>query len=374
MPRALSARPWARKRRRGRRRDCDETTTAKVTGVSDNSGFVHRNTALLAVEATEAQVPVSSDEIDEMLAPARRRLRLPRGVLQRVAGVQERRWWRDTESGWKQGIVLAAERAMSKAGITRDQVGVLINASVCRQHLEPAVSASVHDALGMPRSCLNFDITNACLGFVNAMTVAAGMIDSGQIQYALIVGAEDVEQVQRDTIARLNSKGAVRADFNNQFAALTLGSGAAAAVLGRADEHPEGHRVTVTQARAGTEHHELCIGDMDDMRTDSEGLLENGIELILDTWKDANAQGLDFGSIEHVIPHQVSMVYTRNFSKITGVGMERIPITFPEWGNVAAEAVPMTLAHHQENIARGERVLLMGVGSGLNTAMMEVKW
>lgn len=339
-----------------------------------NTAIVHRNAALLAVEMSLPQVTVTSDEIDEMLTPARKRLRLPKGVLQRVAGVYERRWWKDTANGWKQGVVLAAERAMAKAGIMRDQVGLLINASVCRQHLEPAVSTQIHHSLGMPRSCMNFDITNACLGFVNAMTVAAGMIDAGQIRYALVVGAEDVEEVQRGTVDRLNSKSATRADFNNQFAALTLGSGAAAAVLGPADEHPEGHRLKVTQARAGTEHNELCIGDMEDMRTDSAGLLENGISLILDTWKGANDDGLDFASIEHFIPHQVSMVYTRNFSKITGVGMERIPVSFPDWGNVAAEAVPMTLAHHQEKIARGERVLLMGVGSGLNTAMMEVQW
>ncbi|MGY5764677.1 3-oxoacyl-ACP synthase III [Brachybacterium sp. DNPG3] len=339
-----------------------------------NTAIVHRNASLLAVEMSLPQVTVTSDEIDEMLAPARKRLRLPKGVLQRVAGVYERRWWKDTENGWKQGIVLAAERAMAKAGIMRDQVGLLINASVSRQHLEPAVAAQVHHSLGMPRSCLSFDITNACLGFVNAMTVAAGMIDSGQIKYALIVGAEDIEEVQRGTIDRLNSKSATRADFNNRFASLTLGSGAAAAVLGPADEHPEGHRLTVTQARAGTEHHELCIGDMEDMQTDSAGLLENGISLILDTWKGANDDGLDFKGIEHIVPHQVSMVYTRNFSKITGVGMDRIPVTFPDWGNIAAEAVPMTLAHHQDRIARGERVLLMGVGSGLNTAMMEVQW
>ena len=339
-----------------------------------NTSFVHRNTALLAVEATEAQVPVSSDQIDEWLAPARRRLRLPKGVLQRVAGVYERRWWKDPVNGWKQGVVVAAERAMAKAGITRDQVGLMINASVSRQHLEPAVVTGIHDALGMPVSCMDFDITNACLGFVNAMTVAASMIDSGMIEYALIVGAEDVEEVQRGTIDRLNSKGATRDDFNNQFASLTLGSGAAAAVLGRADAHPDGHRLLRTHARAGTQHYELCIGDMDDMRTDSAGLLENGIELILDTWRAANEQGADLRSCEHVIPHQVSMVYTKNFSTVTGVPMERIPVTFPDWGNVAAEAIPMTLAKHQQNIKVGERALLLGVGSGLNTALMEVQW
>lgn len=342
--------------------------------MNGNTTFVHRNTALLAVEATEAQVPVTSDEIDDMLAPARRRLRLPKGVLQRVAGVYERRWWRDAENGWRQGIVLAAERAMADAGITRDQVGLIINASVSRQHLEPAVVTSVHHALGMPTSCMDLDVTNACLGFVNAMTLASGMIDAGQIQYALVVGAEDVEEVQRGTIERLNSKGATRQDFNNQFASLTLGSGAAAAVLGRADEHPEGHRLVATQARAGTQFHDLCIGDMDDMRTDSEGLLENGIGLIMDTWRDANAAGFDLKSVDHCIPHQVSMVYTRNFAKVSGLGMDKIPVTFPDWGNVAAEAVPMTLAKHRPNISRGERVLLLGVGSGLNTAFMEVLW
>ncbi|MGO3290192.1 MULTISPECIES: 3-oxoacyl-ACP synthase III [unclassified Brachybacterium] len=339
-----------------------------------NTGIVHRNTSLLAIEMSLPQVTVTSDEIDEMLSPARKRLRLPKGVLQRVAGVYERRWWRDTENGWKQGVVLAAERAMAKAGIMRDQVGLLINASVSRQHLEPAVSTGIHHSLGMPPGCMNFDITNACLGFVNAMTMASAMIDSGQIKYALVVGAEDVEEVQRGTVERLNSKTSTRADFNNQFASLTLGSGAAAAVLGPSDEHPEGHRLKHTQARAGTEHHELCVADMHDMRTDSAGLLENGIQLILDTWKGANEAGHDFKNLDLVIPHQVSTVYIRNFSKITGVGMDRIPMTLGDWGNVAAEAVPMTLAHVQNDIQRGQRVLLMGVGSGLNTAMMEVEW
>src|SRR5690625_6657970 len=70
---------------------------------------------------------------------------------------------------------------------------------------------------------------------------------------------------------------------------------------------------------------------MEDMRTDSAGLRESGIGLILDTWKGANDAGLDFKSVDHVVPHQVSMVYTRNFSKITGVEMERIQVSFPDW-------------------------------------------
>jgi 3-oxoacyl-[acyl-carrier-protein] synthase III len=342
--------------------------------VTHNTRFEHRNAALLSVESSVAQVPVTSDEFDDMLAPARKRLRLPKGMLQRVAGVYERRWWKDRVDGWKQGVVLAAERALASAGIARDQIGLMINASVCRQHLEPATVTHVHSALGMPASTMNFDITNACLGFVNAMTVAAGLIDAGQIRYALIVGAEDVEENQRLTIERLNNRAATREDFNNQFASLTLGSGAAAAVLGPADEHPEGHPLKYTHVRAGTEHHELCIGDMDDMRTDTAGLLENGLDLVLQTWRDVDEAGHDPLGCDHFITHQVSMVYTRAFAKATGVDMDKIPVTFPDWGNVAAEALPMTLAKQQDSISAGERVMLMGVGSGLNTTMMEVAW
>src|SRR5699024_1206163 len=138
-----------------------------------NTGIVHRNTSLLAVEMSLPQVTVTSDEIDEMLSPARKRLRLPKGVLQRVAGVYERRWWRDRESRLTQGVRLAAARAMPKAGMMRAQVGLLINASVARPHLEPAVSTRIHPSLGLPSSAMNFDITNACLGFVNAMTMAS---------------------------------------------------------------------------------------------------------------------------------------------------------------------------------------------------------
>ncbi|MBB3022548.1 3-oxoacyl-ACP synthase III [Helcobacillus massiliensis] len=342
--------------------------------LSSNASFEHRNAAILSMTAVEAQVPVTSDELDEMLAPARKRLRIPKGMLQRVAGVYERRWWKDPENGWKHGVVQAAERAIAEAGISRDQVGLLINASVSRKHLEPAMSTHIHAALGMQPSTMNFDITNACLGFVNAMTMAAGLIDAGQLDYVLVVGAEDVEEVQRRTIGRLNQRTATRDDYNNQFASLTLGSGAAAAVIGPADRHPEGHRLLHTQSRAGTEHHELCIGSMDHMQTDSTGLLENGLALVLDTWRAAKESGRDYNACDWVVIHQVSMVYSRAFSKAAGFDFDRVPLIFPDLGNIAAEAVPMTVAKHQDKFSRGDKILMMGVGSGLNTAMMEVEW
>ncbi|MCB0901593.1 MAG: 3-oxoacyl-ACP synthase III, partial [Actinobacteria bacterium] len=75
----------------------------------------------------------------------------------------------------------------------------LVDTSVCRARLEPSSAVFVHDALDLPSSCLNFDLSNACLGFVNGMQLAGTMIDSGQIEYALIVDAEGSRLIQERT-------------------------------------------------------------------------------------------------------------------------------------------------------------------------------
>ena len=62
----------------------------------------------------------------------------------------------------------------------------------------------------------------------------------------------------------------------DEFASLTLGSGAAAMVLGSLDRSPEAHRIVGGVSRAATQHHEICVGDLDRMRTDTKALLESG--------------------------------------------------------------------------------------------------
>ncbi|MBV7432333.1 3-oxoacyl-ACP synthase III [Dermabacteraceae bacterium P13115] len=341
--------------------------------MNGNTTFHYRNSSLLSVVAVEAPVTVTSDDMDELLAPARKRMRLPKGTLQRVAGVFERRQWQNDE-GWLQGVISAGERAIARSGVSRDKIGLIINTSVTRKHLEPSIAVAVHSGLGLPTSAMDFDITNACLGFVNGLMLASTMIDGGHIEYALIVGGEDTAEMHRRTIERLNSKDATRDDFQMQFASLTLGSGAAAAVVGPADKHPEGHLIKGGIARAGTEHNQLCVGSMGDMRTDTKGLLEHGLELVVDAWRDAHEEGFDFRSADTFVTHQISNVYTRAFSNAVGVEIDKIPVTFPDWGNVGPSSLPMTLAKVQDTFTKGDKIVLLGVGSGINTAMLELEW
>ncbi|WP_166844683.1 3-oxoacyl-ACP synthase III [Isoptericola sp. BMS4] len=340
--------------------------------MSGNATTRFANVALLSVASRIPSRVTPSAQIQQRLSGALKRLRLPRTLLERVAGVKERRNWAEGEDV-NAATVAAGQQALDEAGVDPSDVGLLINTSVTRKHLEPSVAVGLHHGLGLPSSAVNFDVANACLGFINGMSIAAGMIESGQIRYAVVVDGEDADDIQDVTIERLLREDAGRDDFMREFASLTLGSGSAAAVLGRADEHPAGHRVLGGVTRAATQFHELCVGSTEGMFTDAQALLDGGLELVVDAWKDATADW-DWGSMDRYITHQVSRVHTNAIVEAVGLDRNRVPTTYPYLGNVGPASVPITLVEEARSLRSGDRVLLMGVGSGINTAMMELAW
>lgn len=353
----------------------DLYVTESKSSLTANSDIRHQNASLLSIENELPPEIVSSNFFDEKLADTYKRLRMPKGLLERLAGIAERRSWGE-DMTFEDGAVRAAEKAIASAGIDRERIGLMINASVTRDNFEPAVAVGIHDRLGLPRHTLEFDITNACLGFVNAMTVAASMIDAGSIDYALIVAGEDPSPWHRTALRILDQPSTTRDDVLAQFATLTLGSGAAAAVIGRSDLHPEGHKILGSVSRAGTEHRNLCIGGEADqgMNTDAAGLLKYGLELVAEAWEEAHEQGWEWHSMDSYVTHQISNAHTTAIIEAVGIDGNKIPMTFPYWGNVAAAALPMTLAQEATGYSTGDRILCMGVGSGLNTALMEISW
>jgi acyl-CoA:acyl-CoA alkyltransferase len=341
--------------------------------MTGNATHHFTNTAVLAVQTADAPEIITSAALDDRLEQTYKRVGLRAGLLERLTGIRERRWWPAGVS-FVDGAATAGAKAIGECGIDPADIGLMVNTSVSRHHLEPSTAVAVHHALGLPTSCQNFDVTNACLGFVNGMELAASMIDSGFVDYALVVDGEDARAVQETTIARLLRAETTAKDIFAQFATLTLGCGAAAMVLGRADRHPEGHRLVAAVSRAGTEHHELCVGDNDVMHTDLKGLLDAGLQLSTELWADAQAEFDWSHGMDCYIIHQVSQVHTDALCDRLGIDRARVPRTFPERGNIGPASVPFTLGAEVDKLEDGDRVLLMGIGSGLNASCLEIVW
>ena len=134
------------------------------------------NVSIQGLGVVDAPDVVTSADIEEELRPVAERLGVNPNMLTQATGIQERRFW-PLGTAPSTAASMAAELALADSGVDRGSIGVLINTSVCMDFLEPSTAAIVHGNLKLPSSCLNFDLRNACLGFVNAMQVAGNMIE-----------------------------------------------------------------------------------------------------------------------------------------------------------------------------------------------------
>ena len=319
-----------------------------------NATFRFTDTAVLSVSIAEAPIVVTSAEIDEALADTYARLDVRPGLLEGLAGIVERRWWPEDVT-FADAAAMAGAKALADAGIEAKRVGLLIDTSVSRGHLEPSAAVDVHHQLD------------------NGMHLAGTLIDAGQIDYAIIVDGEGSRGLHERTIERLQRPETTVADIFENFASLTLGSGGAAMVLGRASEHPEGHRFIGGVSRAATEHHRICVGDMNQMRTDSRALLEAGLELSAATWQEG-CESFDWTDLDCYVIHQVSSVHTQAVTAALGIDPARVPMTFPRYGNIGPASIPFTLAQQVDNLRGGDRIGCLGIGSGLNASVIEIAW
>ena len=322
---------------------------------------------------------VTTDELERRLAPAYERLRLPEGRLELMTGIRERRFY---PPGTRVGQVSieSGRRAIAAAGIDPSDIGALVHGSVCRDYLEPATACGVHHALGLPAECLIYDASNACLGILTGMLQVANMIELGQIRAALVVGTEDGRSLVETTVERLNTDATIdRRGVKPFIASLTIGSGSVGVVLCDEALSRKRHRLVGGAVLANTAEHALCQSEGLEtfMRTDSEQLMLAGVETGRRTFEPFLREvGWTRSEIDKTICHQVGVAHRKLLFEQLGLDESKDFSTFETLGNTGAAALPLTMALAAEagRFAKGERVAMLGIGSGINCQMLGVEW
>jgi 3-oxoacyl-[acyl-carrier-protein] synthase-3 len=336
----------------------------------------------VCIESLAVALPsevLSSAQIEERLKPLYDRLKLPEGRLELMTGIRERRLW-PVGTRPSDASALAGKAALAKSQIPASDIELFIHGAVSRDMLEPATASFAHAKIGLSPQAQIFDVSNACLGFLNSLAIAAGMIESGQIRCALVVAGENSRPLVDQTLV---SGELSRHAIKPYFANLTIGSGAVGAVVcHRSLVSGRPRRLIGGVARAATEHGELCQGDTHGadslaMQTDSEQLLIAGVELAKSTWGEfERVTGWTAGSIDRFICHQVGSLHRRKLYEALGLDLARDFSTFETLGNTGSVALPATLSAAVDAgaIVDGNRVGLLGIGSGLNCLMLGLEW
>ena len=330
---------------------------------------------------------VSSEDLEKRLTPVYDRLKLPFGRLEMMTGIKERRFW-DKNVSPSQVASKAGELAILNSGIDRVEIGCLINASVCRDFLEPATASLVHHNLGLHINTLVFDISNACLGVLNGMVHVANMIELGQIRAGLVVAGENGGPLVDATIeSLLNKSDLTRNEIKSSFASLTIASAAVGVLLVHKDLSKYKHRLLGGYSQAASQFNKLCHGNDDSkpgitnwsplMKTDAETMMQEGCRLAGQTWACVKKiLGWANDDVNRVFCHQVGHAHRKLLYETLSLELEKDFSTLEYLGNTGAASLPSTFALGAESgfLKSGDRVALLGIGSGLNCLMLGAEW
>ncbi len=353
----------------------------------ENIQMKYQNVYLESLAIAQPPMRVSTDELENRLEPLYSRLNLPEGRLELMTGIRERRL---CAPGVKPSdlSVEAAQNAFAQSQIDKSKIGCVIHTSVCRDFLEPATATVIHNQLELSPDCQIFDLSNACLGFMNGIVQVANMIELGQIEAGLVVSGEDGRALVESTIKHLNSDETLtRKSIKGSIASLTIGSGGVAAIITSKNLAPEGHQICGSVLQADTTQNGLCQGGATSqgeattshvmMNTNSEAMLEAGVALAANCFrKSKEVFGLDQSQIHHFITHQVGSAHSKKLFQALELDESKDFPTYPFLGNMGSASIGSTLhlAHQAGRFQKNDNIMLMGIGSGLVSMMLNLKW
>lgn len=329
---------------------------------------------------------LTTEKLEEELRPLYERLKLPFGRLELLTGIRERRL---NPEGMLPGdqSVHTVERLLEITDFDRTQLGTLLHGSVCTDFAEPATACSVHKRLGLSVDCDVYDVSNACLGILTGMLQIANRIELGQIKAGIVVGTECSRSLMESTIEQLNTDLSItRQTVKPAFASLTIGSGSAAVLLSHSSISRTGNRLLGGVLGAYTEHCELCRSATDPlgrggegtlMETDAEELMYQGVRAASVTLEHfLRALKIERDAIDKIFSHQVGKKHRDLLFQTLQLDSDKNFTTLEYLGNTGSCALPTAAAIGTECafVRPGEKIALLGIGSGINVLMLAIDW
>lgn len=332
---------------------------------------------------------LTSAQIEERLAPVYNKLNLPFGRLEFFTGIQERRLWHPdacmSDKSAEVGVL-----ALKKSGVSRKDIGILINGSVYREYMEPATASFVHEKIQLGDDTMIFDVSNACLGFLNGMVIVGSMIDKGIVKAGMVVASENGRPLVDTTIKALRRDWSLtRRKIKGSFASLTIGCGSAAAVLVHKSISKHGHRLLGGECMVSSTFNYLCRGGAADsqpgtgdpskllMDTDSERLMVAGCDLARKTWeRTRDILQFENDDVNRIFCHQVGRAHRRLMLDTLELDSDKDFCTYPFLGNIGSVSLPATfsIGIERDMVQQDDFIALLGIGSGINCMMLGVRW
>lgn len=290
--------------------------------------------------------------------------------IQQRTGIKQRYIAEDDETTASLGEA-AARAAMDDAGVTIDEIDMILLATSTPNNTFPATAVEIQHRLGMKHGAA-FDLQAVCSGFVYALTTADVYIKAGQARKVLVIGAETFSRIL---------------DWEDRTTCVLFGDGAGALVVGAGEgvglSNDRG--LLTSHLRSDGSHKDKLYvdggpsttGTVGHLRMQGREVFKHAVAMITDVIEDAfAATGLSADDIDWFIPHQANRRIIDASAKKLKIASEKVVITVDQHGNTSAASIPLAInaARKDGRLKQGDLVLLEAMGGGFTWGAVLVRW
>jgi len=290
-------------------------------------------------------------------------------------GIRERRIVADDETTATLAIAAGAD-AIKHAGITPEDVDLLIVATATPEQPIPHTGAFVGDSLGL--RCGSFDLNAGCAGFVYELVTGASLLTAGGLDHVLIIGAETLSRVT---------------DPHDRGTCILFGDGAAALVLTPGPDDADGpgllawdlgcdgSATALLGIPAGGSRMPATPETIDEglqyLKMQGQEVFRRAVRAVVDSAVTAlDRAGVRAEDVRCFIPHQANVRIIEAAASRLGIPMDRTAVNIDRYGNTSSASIPLALAETAESgrLHDGDLVLFSGFGAGMTWGSAVLRW
>lgn len=270
--------------------------------------------------------------------------------------------------------IKAARKALADAGITAEEIDLIIVATATPDMVFPSVACLVQADLKAARAGA-FDLSAGCSGFVYGLVTGSQFIKSGLYKKVLVIGAETLSTIL---------------DWSDRNTCVLFGDGAGAVVLAEtaagygilgADLGADGSGGDFLKLPAGGSRNpattDTISQKMHFVQMNGNEVFKFAVKIVGDTaFKALEGAGISAGDVDCLVPHQANTRIIQAAAKRLKLPLDKVVINIDKYGNTSAASIPIALeeAVHSGKIKQGDTIVLIGFGAGLTWASAVIKW
>lgn len=307
----------------------------------------------IRIVSTGSAIPlkkVTNEEISKIVNTSDAWIRTRTGIESRYFSTKEKNYELAAEAGRK---------AIEKGKIKKDEIAVILVATVSPDYMMPSTACMVQKELGIDEETMAFNINAACSGFLYGLKICKGILEQSKKRYALLIGSEQMSRLL---------------DFEDRSTCVLFGDGAGAAII----ELSEEKEYIQKEWSRGDDQALICMGpgyEKQKLFMDGSAVfrfavtaIQQSIDALL---KDAN---INIEDVDHIICHQANARIISHVRKKYHLPEKKFFVNLNKYANTSAASIPIVLDEMYESglLKDGEQVILVGFGAGFTWAAAKI--